>query len=150
MDEATLAECVSSAETIQMVLPSKPQCLCVVRAAVESLACSQGFGKETSHRIALAVNEALANVIMHAYRGAVNKPIRVYMRKVEEGDHSGLGIVIRDYGHQVDPSTIKGRDLDEVRPGGLGVHIIKTVMDRVQYSCLKSGGMCLEMVKYKR
>ena len=38
--------------------------------------------------------------------------------------------------------------MEDVRPGGLGVHIIRSVMDEVEYSCPLDGGMQLRMVKY--
>jgi anti-sigma regulatory factor (Ser/Thr protein kinase) len=58
--------------------------------------------------------------------------------------------MIEDEAEQVDPCTIKSRCLDEVRPGGLGVHIIREVMDEVAYECRSGGvGMRLTMVKKK-
>ncbi len=48
----------------------------------------------------------------------------------------------------IDPSTISGRDLGDVRPGGLGVHIIRSTMDKVRYRPRPGGGMLLRMVKY--
>jgi len=41
---------------------------------------------------------------------------------------------LRDYGRSCDPSTIRSRDLADIRPGGLGVHIIQQAFDRVDYS----------------
>jgi hypothetical protein len=60
---------------------------------------------------------------------------------------TGLRIVIEDLGRQTDPGAIKGRDLDDVRPGGLGVHIIREVMDEVVYEKRPGGGMRLTLVK---
>ena len=56
---------------------------------------------------------------------------------------------IRDHGRSVDPSSIKSRDLDDVRPGGLGVHIMRSVMDRVEYRKRGLTGMELSMTKRK-
>jgi anti-sigma regulatory factor (Ser/Thr protein kinase) len=50
----------------------------------------------------------------------------------------------------VDPATIRSRDLDDIRPGGLGVHIIHEVMDEVRYERRDSRGMRLTMVKQRR
>ena len=47
----------------------------------------------------------------------------------------------------MDPAVIKSRNLDEVRPGGLGVHIIKAVMDEVSYEKRNPIGMRLTMTK---
>lgn len=66
---------------------------------------------------------------------------------------TALRIVLEDEAEQVDPATIKSRDLEEVRPGGLGVHIIKSVMDEVKYERregvggLGGVGMRLTMIK---
>ena len=46
-----------------------------------------------------------------------------------------------------DPEAIAGRPLENVRPGGLGIHIMKSVMDRVSYARAEGGGMMLNMSK---
>ena len=51
------------------------------------------------------------------------------------------------FGRQVDPATIKSRDLDDIRPGGLGVHIIGSVMDQVEYQKAPEAGMMVRMTK---
>ena len=57
-------------------------------------------------------------------------------------------LIIRDFGKQVDPDCIKSRDLDDVKPGGLGVHLIKSIMDEVKYRRHEEGGMELRMSKF--
>jgi hypothetical protein len=64
------------------------------------------------------------------------------------GRCAGLRIVIEDCGRQADPDAIKGRDLDDIRPGGLGVHIIREVMDQAVYEKRPAGGMRLTLVKW--
>jgi anti-sigma regulatory factor (Ser/Thr protein kinase) len=58
-----------------------------------------------------------------------------------------LEIVLVDSGMAVDPKKLKGRPLDEVRPGGLGIHFMKQSMDVVEFS-RKKGKNFLRMVKY--
>jgi anti-sigma regulatory factor (Ser/Thr protein kinase) len=63
-----------------------------------------------------------------------------------------IRIVIEDEAQQIDPALIRSRDLDEIRPGGLGVHIIKTIMDEAAYEKRSdgkggTGGMRLTMMK---
>jgi anti-sigma regulatory factor (Ser/Thr protein kinase) len=60
---------------------------------------------------------------------------------------AGLKVVLEDEARQVDPSKIKSRDLDEIRPGGLGVHIIREVMDEAVYERRDRVGMRLTLVK---
>ena len=57
-------------------------------------------------------------------------------------------IVVEDRAKQVDPETIQPRDLDDIRPGGLGVHIIREIMDHVSYEKRDGGGMRLSMTKH--
>ena len=118
------------------------------RAVVREVAERHGFAKAIVDLIVLAVEEVLANVIRHGYGGRSGEPIEMRFEPVCDGGRRGLRVVVRDYGRQVDPSSIQPRALDEVRAGGLGVHIIRSVMDDVEYSCPHGGGMLLRMVKY--
>ena len=52
-----------------------------------------------------------------------------------------------DYGRYIDPSRIASRPLDEIRPGGLGVHLIRSTMDVVEYNENRHGGTTLTLVK---
>ena len=94
--------------------------------------------------MALAVDEALCNVIRHGYDSAQDRPI--WVRLWPEGER-GLRIVIEDEAKQVDPATIRSRDLEEIRPGGLGVHIMHEIMDEVTFEKRDSVGMRLTLVK---
>jgi serine/threonine-protein kinase RsbW len=141
----------SDCRTVDLAIPSDPRNLVVVRGALEKMAGQEGFSASDVDGIVLAVDEALANVMKHGYEGRRDCTIRVRLEMVtsEEG-RRGLLVTVRDFGKQVDPSVIRGRNLEEVRPGGLGVHIIRSVMDRVEYACPTDGGMQLKMTKYLR
>lgn len=139
----------SAMAAVRMSITSTPRCLPVVRAAAERMASEGGFSPTDAHSISWAVDEALTNVIRHGYQSAAGQPIEVTLEPVRcEDGRTGMRVIVRDFGRQVDPCTIKGRPLDEVRPGGLGVHVIQTVMNEVEYSCPSDGGMLLRMVKY--
>jgi serine/threonine-protein kinase RsbW len=134
---------------VEMTICSSTQYLPVVRAAVGRMAEAEGFAATDAHALAWAIDEALANVIRHGYENQADQPIHLTLQPVEAADgRRGLRVVVRDFGRQVDPATIKSRDLEEVRPGGLGVHIIRSVMDEVEYSCAADCGMLLTMTKY--
>ena len=132
---------------ITLTIVSDPKQVCVARAAAEAFAAREGFTKEGVEQIGLALNEALANIIKHAYRGETDRPVVVTMDTVTLDADRCVRIRIRDFGGHVDPATIKGRNLDDVRPGGLGVHIIRTVMDQVEYCSRPEGGTDLLMLK---
>ena len=119
---------------LEMVIRSNPSLLCVVRSAVERLADALGFPPEDCRAITLALDEAIANVIRHSYGGRENQPIAVYFRKVQRGREEGLEILLRDRGPAIDPAKLCGRDLDDVRPGGLGLHFIRQSVDTAEYA----------------
>ncbi len=141
---------MSVSPPLELNLLSDPANLATVRAAVRQVSVEAGFADADAEQIALAVDEALANVIKHGYGMQTNRPIRLRAEVVSEERRTGLRFVVRDYGRVVDPATICGRDLEEVRPGGLGVHIIRSVMDEVCYEPAVGGGTCLSMLKWKR
>jgi anti-sigma regulatory factor (Ser/Thr protein kinase) len=131
-----------------MTLPSDPQQVASARTASEALAVQMGFAQCVAEQIGLALNEALANVIKHGYRGDTHQKIELLMHRVQQNGRCGMEIVIRDFGRQIDPAQIKSRDLADVRPGGIGVHIIRSVMDACEYRCCDDCGMELTMVKF--
>ncbi len=137
---------MDEANIMQLQLNSDPHYLCVVRLAVARLVEKLGFDEEDCTRITLAVDEAMTNIIRHGYEGATDRPIWVHIGRMD--DPPGMRIVIEDRARQVEPDTICGRNLEDVRPGGLGVHIIKSAMDEVQYTPRPDGGMRLEMIRY--
>jgi serine/threonine-protein kinase RsbW len=136
---------------LKLELKSNPEALCLVRATVERAAEVLHFPDTDARAIVRSVDEALANVIRHAYRGKAGLPIEVRCNKVEarrkDGKADGLEIVLQDEGTAADSEKFKGRPLQEIRPGGLGLHFIRQSMDIVEFS-RKKGKNQLRMVKY--
>ena len=132
---------------IRLSIASTPAYLAVVRAALERLCELIGFDEASRGGIVLAVDEALTNVIKHAYHGRPDQPIDITFRSVVGGEAAGLQIELRDWGERADAGQIRSRDLDDVRPGGLGVHIMHNCMDQVEYAPAPDGGTRLTMVK---
>ncbi len=134
-------------ESLRMRLTSDLNEVCNVRKAGEKIALAIGFSAQQAAMIMLTIDEALANVIQHGYDGQKGRPIDVFIERICPEGRVGIRVLIRDRAKQVDPASIKGRDLDDVRPGGLGVHLIKSLMDEVVHRPTGEG-MELEMVKY--
>lgn len=133
---------------IAVELSSNPAYLCGVRELVNLISRRVGFPDGQASKIALAVDEALANVMNHGYLRRTDGRIWLRIYRIDaQGAFSGFRIIIEDEGRQVDPCQIKSRDLADIRPGGLGVHIIREVMDTVLYEKRESTGMRLTMVK---
>jgi anti-sigma regulatory factor (Ser/Thr protein kinase) len=136
---------------LQLHLESNPEALCLVRATLQCAAETLHFREEETRAIVRSVDEALANVIRHAYGGQKGKPISVSCNRVRKSDKPedpvGLEIVLVDSGKAPDPDKLKSRSLQEIRPGGLGLHFIKESMDVVEFSH-KEGQNFLRLVKY--
>jgi anti-sigma regulatory factor (Ser/Thr protein kinase) len=136
---------------LRLELTSNPEILAVVRSAVGSLAASMGFPESDCRALTRAVDEALANVIRHAYGDRLGQPIELLCHRiiVRVGEKRGpaLEIFLLDRGTSCTGKKFCGRPLDEIRPGGLGMHFIQNGADVVQYS-RKLGKNRLRLVKF--
>ncbi|MCB1733578.1 MAG: ATP-binding protein [Gammaproteobacteria bacterium] len=134
---------------VRMCIPAKATSLRLMRAVVSRAAELAGADPELTERLVLAVNEAGMNVIQHAYgdqgtRDELEGDLEI---EIQQDAHE-LVFIILDHAPPVSPERIHSRPLDEVRPGGLGVHFIQEIMDKVEYSHLPNGeGNRLEMRK---
>ncbi|HEY6946309.1 MAG TPA: ATP-binding protein [Candidatus Acidoferrum sp.] len=133
-----------------MELRSNPETLCVVRNALGELAQTLGFPEAECRAVVLAVDEALTNIIRHAYQGRTEQPIEASFRRIrvarDGAQKPALEIVLEDRGATVDREKLCGRKLEDVRPGGLGLHFIRESMDKVEFR-RRWGRNQLRMVK---
>lgn len=136
----------SAEPDLRLEMFSQARYLAAVRAMVAQVAHRLGFADAACSRISLAVDEALCNIIKHGYDRREDGRIWISLSALST-DHPGIHIVLEDRARQVDPSVIRSRDLDDVRPGGLGVHLIREVMDEVTYAARPGGGMRLTLTK---
>ena len=136
---------------LRLHLESNPETLCLVRATLERATEVLHFQEAESRAIVRSVDEALANIMRHAYQERRGLPIEVTCRRLHSGKRSqpvtGLEIVLQDSGAAADPGKLKGRPLDEIRPGGLGLHFMRQSMDEVEFS-RKNGKNQVRLVKY--
>ena len=142
---------------LSLRIASSPAQLSIVRAALEKACELIGFDEETIGAIVLSVDEALTNVIRHAYDGEEGRPIEVGLIPLTGFEGPGLRVRIRDYGHAVQSTAIDDsvrraahvadEPQEQLRPGGLGVHIMQQCMDEVTYAPAENGGTVLTMTK---
>jgi serine/threonine-protein kinase RsbW len=136
---------------LDLILVSDPQLLSVVRAAVERLTELSGFSPPECRSITRAVDEAVANVIRHAYGSRPDKRIDLSCKRVSrtvKGQHrQGLEIQLLDNGLPFDRKKLTARSLDEVKPGGLGLHFMRDSMDVMEHRRVR-GRNQLRLVKY--
>ena len=141
---------ISTDTKVELQMCANPDYLCVARAVARQVAQINGLKQKETEQITLALVEALTNVIRHSYGGPCDKPIVIKFNTIKCPDEKkmALEIVIRDFGKQVAIETIEGRDLDDIRPGGVGVHIMQSVMDKTEFKQAEDCGMLLRMIKY--
>ncbi len=129
---------------IEIKITSDPKFLSIVRAMVGKVCELAECPQQEEHKIILAVDEACANIMKHTYRGNLGQSIEI--RCENEGDK--IEFVLKDCGPPIDKEKIKRRDLEDLQPGGLGLHFIHTIMDQVEYDYIEGCGNTLRMVKF--
>jgi sigma-B regulation protein RsbU (phosphoserine phosphatase) len=123
---------------------AQPAELKAIRAAVQKRAVDAGCSDEEAADLVLAIDEACQNIIRHAYCGDAGM---IDLRLEREGD--AIVVTLRDYAPRSNPRCLeRTRDLEMLRPGGLGTHFMKSVMDEVSLVELPDDeGNLLRMVK---
>jgi sigma-B regulation protein RsbU (phosphoserine phosphatase) len=133
-----------SEAVVELRFPAEPRQLKKVRAEVRKQAVDAGCDERVANDITMAVDEACQNIIRHAY-GAERKGDIVL--RIDREDEE-LVFSLLDFAPRVDPAKVKPRDLDDVRPGGLGTFLIREVMDSAEFVEPPPGcGNLLRMVK---
>ena len=121
---------------------SDPSELKKVREKVE-IFCKENQIKVNLLEIKLAIDEALQNIIRHAYKLDKTKKITIKLEKISADSFKAE---IRDFGQQVPIDQIKHRALDDIKPGGLGVHFIKSISKEMTYEHKDEAGTLLTLV----
>lgn len=126
-------------------VPAEACSLRLIRRVVREAALLAGAADAWADDLVLAVDEACQNVVRHGYAGAPGD-IVVTLARTPEGD--GVVTEILDFAPPVDPALVRGRDLDDVRPGGLGVHLIEALCEEAGFTSPPEGaGNLFRMVK---
>ncbi len=128
---------------IRVTIPSEVRFLGPIRIMIDEACGISGLTEEDRAEVQIAVQEGCANVIRHCYKSEAGKRIDLRVSFFKEA----LEIRVDDYGTFVDPAQIRGRELEDVRPGGLGVHLMRKSMDEVRYAKNAWGGTTLTLVK---
>jgi len=134
----------------RLKFPGQSDNLEIIRDAVSRIAEKAGFDEDNINMIELAVDEACANVVKHAFQGDANQPINI---EITVGAKKFI-IIVSDRGKGFDLQKLKKPDMKEYlsskRVGGLGIHIIQTLMDEVQFHSEPGKGTHVRMVKLMR
>jgi len=128
---------------LSMSVPNKPEYVNVIRLTASSIASRVGFDIEEIDDIKIAVAEACTNAIKHGIKNdQENFDVEFYM----DCDKIMINIIDKGVGFSLD--EIEEPDLINPKEGGLGIFIIKTLMDEVNISSDIGNGTCIKMIKY--
>jgi serine/threonine-protein kinase RsbW len=134
----------SMADMMKFSVPGKPQYVSTVRMAISCLANSLGFDVEAIEDIKIAVSEACTNVVCHGTIGNGEYEVCCELRE----DRLVISVVDKAGGY--DTETHREPCLECPKEGGLGLYIIKALMDEVEIVTEMGIGTRIEMVKYTR
>ena len=133
---------------LSISIPSKTELLKMVVDLADHIATLSQFPPSESHKIALAVDEAITNVIKHSYRNDIDKDIKLEFYCSPDGlkvriIFTGVPPVLENVGVNIN-QMIKAK-----RKGGLGVELMRRIMDSVEYKTIENLNTC-EMIKWKK
>jgi anti-sigma regulatory factor (Ser/Thr protein kinase) len=121
-----------------------------IREYVGNIARKGGFGDKDVYNIQLATDEAASNIIEHAYDGVTDGVLDLSCGM----ENDVIKIILIDYGEPFDPSVVPipdlKADLSERKIGGLGIFLMRKLMDEVRYEPRADKSNILTMTKRKR
>ena len=97
------------------------------RAVLEKLQIDQNLKDE----LVLAIAEAAQNIVKHAYKNDPQTEDKMVVQITCKDNKLQIGFY--DMGTPVDPNKVKHREIDNVKPGGLGTFFIQEIMDAVEF-----------------
>ena len=133
-----------SASILELRFPARAKELKGIRDSVKERVLACGARPECATDVVMAVDEACQNVIRHAY--GEDRHGEIVLTIEQRGDT--LIFSLMDFAPRTDPAKVQPRELDDVRPGGLGTFLIQEVMDSAEFVDPPPGcGNLLRMVK---
>ncbi len=133
---------------LSVSIPAKTDLLKMIVELSNHIAIRNFFSQSESRKIALAVDEAITNVIKHSYKNSSDAEIKLNFYC----SNSGIKILVEFSGipPELNESTVNLEQLiKSKKKGGLGVALIKRIMDSVEYTS-SNGKNYLEMIKWKK
>jgi serine/threonine-protein kinase RsbW len=131
----------------KLQVPSSTENLALIREFVTTVGRQAMMSDEDISKLELAVDEACANVIEHAYGHDITKEVDV--RAVFDEDEVRISVI--DSGRGFDPAKVYQETVEKLvaqrKSGGLGIRLIKSLMDDVSYEIVPGQKNELHMTK---
>ncbi|MCI0684380.1 MAG: ATP-binding protein [Gemmataceae bacterium] len=129
--------------TFTLTLPSDPRVLTVARSFVEAVCQAFELDRALRHALVLATGEAVSNIIRHAHRGVASAELTMHLQVAAEQ----VVLTFLDEGEPFDIALVPQLPPGELRIGGRGVYLLRTLMDDVSCQPRGSRGNVLRLVK---
>ncbi len=132
---------------IKLTLPVEISYIELIAATVEYMALRRGFTRKEINKINIGVEEAVTNVIQHAFEEAENETFDLIISI----DETGIKIIIKEKGEPFDPEQIKEynvQNIEEEEAKGLGLFLMKKSLDEVAFYNLGNEGKETHLIKY--
>jgi serine/threonine-protein kinase RsbW len=131
----------------KLQVPSSTENLALIREFVTTVGKQARMSDDDVSKLELAVDEACANVIEHAYGHDITREVDV--RAVFDEDEVRISVI--DSGRGFDPAKVDEETVEQLvakrKSGGLGFRLIKTLMDDVSYEIVPGQKNELHMTK---
>lgn len=138
---------------IRISVPGTIDYLDVIREFVTGQAGSAGFSAANVDEIVLAMDEAVANIIEHAYEDSLLPEDKQILIINIQNEPQELRFTLSDFGQPYDPTVAPDVDLEshyaQAKQDGLGIYMIRQLMDEISYVYDNQKGNMLTLIKHK-
>lgn len=138
-----------SDDVMEIRVPCKPEYVRTVRRAIAEFAESVDMPAAAVEDVEIAASEAVANIVRHAYTDANTHIPSVRVKCFHRGDAITIEVIDKGRGFTAPPTGVVP-EIDMNRDGGMGIILMKLLMDRVNYVSRPSGGTRIRMTKSAR
>jgi len=140
---------IARRRSVTVRVPARLDSIRPLSSLVERMGREAELGEQAVFHCRLALDEACANIIEHSYEDDPNGEIEATIQVTRDA----CAIFLTDFGKPYDPARVNdpaaGVPIDEMKPGGLGLHLMRNVMDVVRYEPGPRGNR-LTMIKHRQ
>jgi serine/threonine-protein kinase RsbW len=138
------AEMSAEGRSVRLKIPARPEYITLGRLALSAIAGVRPLSEETLHDLKLALTEACTNSVRHAYADGREGEVEILYELAPDR----LVVEVGDEGAGFEPVDGADPDHPELEEGGLGIAIIRAVVDEVEIGPRDDGGSRLRFVKF--
>jgi serine/threonine-protein kinase RsbW len=131
--------------TFSLTLPSELRMLSVARNFVEAVCEAYQLNRSIAHALIIVTGEAITNIVRHAHRNRCSAQMEMHLHLFPDCIH----LIFKDEGEPFDLASVPQLPPGELRIGGRGIYLMRTLMDEVTYQPREEGqtGNMLRMIK---